>query len=146
MEERAKHSARPQKTAGEGIIAGRNAVGEAFRAQREIDSIYIQRGERKGSVAKLVAIARDRGIPVKEADSRKLEELAGGENHQGIVAVAAAASYATVEEILQRAEGEPPFLVLADRVEDPQTWGPLSAPPRRQAPTGSSSPSATAPA
>ena len=123
MEERAKHSARPQKTAGEGIIAGRNAVGEAFRAQREIDSIYIQRGERKGSVAKLAAIARDRGIPVKEADSRKLEELAGGENHQGIVAVAAAASYATVEEILQRAEGEPPFLVLADRVEDPHNLG-----------------------
>lgn len=123
MEQRAKGPSRPGTPADENIIAGRNAVGEALRAQREIDSLYIQKGELRGSVNKLVAIARDRGIPVKEADGRKLADLAGGENHQGIVAVAAAASYATVEEILQRAGDEPPFLVLADRVEDPHNLG-----------------------
>ena len=112
-----------RRPAGENIIAGRNAVGEALRGAREIDSLYIQRGDLKGSATKLVAIARERGIPVKEADVRKLDELAGGENHQGVVAVAAAAAYVSVEEILRRAGEEPPFLVLADRVEDPHNLG-----------------------
>ena len=106
----------------ENVVAGRNAVAELLRSGREIDSLYIQKGELKGSVVSLVAKARQQGIPVKEADSRKLDFMCGGVNHQGIVAVAAAWSYAELSDILEAA-GESPFLVVCDHLEDPHNLG-----------------------
>lgn len=45
--------------------------------------------------------------------------------HQGVIAIAAAYEYSTVEEILQRAreKGEDPFLILLDNIEDPHNLG-----------------------
>ncbi|MBQ8917302.1 MAG: 23S rRNA (guanosine(2251)-2'-O)-methyltransferase RlmB, partial [Oscillospiraceae bacterium] len=106
----------------ENVVAGRNAVAELLRSGREIDSLYIQKGELKGSVVSLVAKTRQQGIPVKEADSRKLDFMCGGVNHQGIVAVAAAWSYAELSDILEAA-GESPFLVVCDHLEDPHNLG-----------------------
>ena len=73
---------------GEDLVAGRNAVAEALRAGRPLDSVLIARGERSGSLVALAAKCRERGIPVKEVDPRKLDALCGP-NHQGIAAVAA---------------------------------------------------------
>ena len=106
----------------ENVVAGRNAVSELLRSGREIDSIYIQKGELRGSAVSLVAKARQRGIPVKEADSRKLDAMCGGQAHQGILAVAAAWEYARLEDILASA-GPNPFLVVADHIEDPHNLG-----------------------
>lgn len=110
---------------GGNIIAGRNAVQEALRAGRAIDSLYIQRGERNGAVLALVAKAKEAGAAIKEADVKKLDHLCPGENHQGVVAVAAAKEYASVEDILAlaQARGEPPFLVVCDGLEDPHNLG-----------------------
>ncbi len=107
------------------IIAGRNAVSEALRAGRAIDSLYIQRGEKNGAVLALVARAKDAGAAIKEADAKKLDYMCPGENHQGVVAVAAAKEYASVGDILALAEarGEPPFLVVCDGLEDPHNLG-----------------------
>lgn len=116
MEERQK----PNRD--ENVVAGRNAVAELLRSGREIDSLYIQKGELKGSAVSLVAKARQLGIPVKEADSRKLDFMCGGVNHQGIVAVAAARSYTELADILAQA-GEAPFLVVCDHLEDPHNLG-----------------------
>ena len=120
MEEQTKKGQR-----GEGIIAGRNAVQEALRSGRSIDSIYVLRGTRTGSVVPLIAQAKKLGIPVKEVDSRKLDFLCGHANHQGIVASAAVKEYAAVEDIFALAEsrGEPPFILLADELEDPHNLG-----------------------
>lgn len=107
----------------EGIVAGRNAVIEVLRSGREVDSIYIQKGERTGSVNRIVAMARDGQIPVKEADTRKLDSLSGGENHQGVVAVCAAKEYSTLEDILAAAGDQPPFIIIADHIEDPHNLG-----------------------
>ena len=103
-----------QEPRGADIIAGRNAVSEALRAGRTIDSLYIQRGERSGALSALVAKAKAAGAAIKEADPRKLDHLCGGANHQGVVAVAAVKEYATVEDLFQLAQerGEPPFLSL----------------------------------
>lgn len=105
-------------------IVGRNAVSEALRAGRTIDHILVARGERSGSLPVLLAKAREQGIPVKEVDSRKLDVLCGP-HHQGIAAAAACQEYATLEELLLRAEerGEPPFLVVCDELEDPHNLG-----------------------
>ena len=85
----------------EDYIAGRNAVNEALRSGRAIDKILIAKGERSGSINVIIAQCRERGIPVKEVDFRKLESLAGP-HHQGIAAVAACKEYATVDDLLRQ--------------------------------------------
>ena len=109
----------------ENIIAGRNAVSEALRAGRAIDSLYISRGEASGPVLALVAKAKEAGAAVKEVDIQKLNHLCPGEHQQGVVAVAAVKEYARVEDLLAlaRKRGEPPFLVICDGLEDPHNLG-----------------------
>lgn len=108
----------------EDIIAGRNAVSEALRADRVLDSVLIARGERGGSLQVLAAKCRDKGIPVKEVDIRRLDAIAGP-HHQGIAAVAACKEYATLDDLFALAEerGEPPFFVVCDELEDPHNLG-----------------------
>ncbi|MDD5952866.1 MAG: 23S rRNA (guanosine(2251)-2'-O)-methyltransferase RlmB [Oscillospiraceae bacterium] len=107
------------------VIAGRNAVQEALRSGRTIDSLYVTRGTHTGSLVSLIAQAKKKGIAIKEADSRKLDFLCGNANHQGVVAIAAVKEYATVEDIFALAEqrGEAPFILLADELEDPHNLG-----------------------
>ncbi len=108
-----------------GAIAGRNAVSEALKAGRPIDSLYVQKGEKSGTLLALIARAKERGIAVKETDPRKLRYLCGGEAHQGVVAMAAVKGYASLDEVfaLAQARGEPPFLVVCDELEDPHNLG-----------------------
>ncbi len=114
-----------KKQRGEGVIAGRNAVNEALRSGRAIDSLYVARGEHTGSLSALIAKAKKMGISIKEADGRKLDFLCGNANHQGVVAVAAVKEYAAVDDIFRLAEerSEPPFIIIADGLEDPHNLG-----------------------
>lgn len=106
-------------------IAGRNAVRELLSSGRDIDKIYVAKGDRDGSILALIGQARERGIPLLPADRTRLEQLCGHSGHQGIVAMAAQRNYCTVEELLQHAaeKGEFPLLVLADGIEDPHNLG-----------------------
>ena len=108
----------------EGAIGGRNAVKELLSGGRDIDKIYIQRGEREGSVKQLIAKALERKIPIIEVEKSKLDLLFQGA-HQGIVAMAAENNYSTVEQILEYANsrGERPFVVICDGIEDPHNLG-----------------------
>lgn len=111
---------------GDDIIAGRNAVNEALRSGRTIDSLYVVRGAaHSGSLSSLIAKAKDRDIAIKEADSKKLDFMCGNANHQGVVAVAAVKEYATIDDIFQLAKerNEPPFIIVADELEDPHNLG-----------------------
>ena len=100
------------------VIAGRNAVTEALKAGRPIDSILVRRGEKNGSVSSILRMAKQAGIPVKEVDSRKLDGMCGGENHQGIIAMAAVHAFSEVEDIFALAESrnEPPFILVCDEI------------------------------
>ena len=123
---REKRSApREQGPRGADLIAGRNAIAEALRAGRAIDSLYVQRGERGGALQALVKKAKEAGAAIKEADPKKLDYLCGGANHQGVVAVAAVKEYATVEDLFRRAQekDEPPFFIVCDELEDPHNLG-----------------------
>lgn len=110
---------------GEDIIAGRNAVSEALKAGRTIDTLYITRGNHSGPLSVLIAKAKKAGAVIKEADSRKLDSLCGNANHQGVVAVAAVKEFAQMEDIfaLAKERGEAPFLILCDELEDPHNLG-----------------------
>lgn len=107
------------------VIAGRNPVSEALRSGRAIESILVARGNRNGAVSVILAKAKEKGIVIKEVDSKKLDYMSGTQVHQGIVAVAAVKDYCTVEEILQTAKerGEDPFIIILDELEDPHNLG-----------------------
>ena len=106
-------------------IAGRNPVLEALKSGREIDKIFIKKGQPDGSLRPLVKKARDRGIIISEVDKKKLDELSGGENHQGVVAFVSEIKYKTIDDILKIAEdrGESPFVIILDRITDPHNIG-----------------------
>lgn len=107
------------------IIFGRNSVSEAIKAERPLDSILVARGERTGSIPKILADAKKSDVPVKEVDRKKLDFMCGHGNHQGIVAVGAVKAYSTVDDIFARAEekGEAPFIIVCDEIEDPHNLG-----------------------
>ena len=109
----------------QGLIIGRNAVAEALKSGRAIDSLLVAKGEIGGSVGKIIAQCRERGIVVKETDSRKLDKLCSGENHQGVAAWAAVHEYSTLEDILEKAKAknEAPFVIICDEIEDPHNLG-----------------------
>lgn len=108
-----------------GAVIGRNAVRELLKAERPIDKILVQKGERTGSITVLVAQAIARKIPVIEVERQKLDNLSGYVPHQGIIAMAAEKEYCTVADILAVAEarGEAPLIVICDGVTDPYNLG-----------------------
>ncbi|MBR5011723.1 MAG: 23S rRNA (guanosine(2251)-2'-O)-methyltransferase RlmB [Clostridia bacterium] len=128
MQNKANFKRKPivrETVAAEGAVVGRNALRELLASGRDIDKIFVLRGEREGSITLLVAKAIERGIPVVEVERAKLDALSGGGNHQGVVALAAQKEYSTIEEILEIAasRGESPFVVILDGVEDPHNLG-----------------------
>ena len=124
-----KGAERPERDTevSEGLVIGRNAVRELLKSGRAVDKIYVQRGEREGSIVVLVAEAVERHIPIIEADRAKLDKMTGFAVHQGIVALAAEKEYCSVEDILAIAEerGEKPFIIIADGITDPHNLGAL---------------------
>ncbi|HUC91423.1 MAG TPA: 23S rRNA (guanosine(2251)-2'-O)-methyltransferase RlmB [Paenibacillus sp.] len=106
-------------------IAGKHPVMEALRAGRQINKIWIAEGAQRGLTQPIYAEAKRPGIIVQSADKRKLDQLAQGVPHQGVVAQAAAYRYFEVDELIAAAEakGEEPFLLLLDEIEDPHNLG-----------------------
>ena len=113
--------------APEGMVVGRNAVRELLKSGRTVDKLYVQRGEREGSIVVLVAEAIERKIPVIETDRAKLDKMTDFAVHQGVVAMAAEKEYCSVEDILAIAadRGEKPFIIIADGITDPHNLGAL---------------------
>lgn len=109
------------------IIAGRNAVLEALKSNRNIDTIHIANADMQGSINKIKAIAKDSGIVVKVTTNQKLDFLSEGATHQGVVAICSCAEYVTVEDILNisKQKNLPPFIIIADEIEDPHNLGAL---------------------
>ena len=113
------------------LLIGRNAVREAVKSGRSIDRILVN-SEQDGSLRKIVNLARDSKLVIREVDRKKLDELCmpfghGGKtaNHQGIVAYAAGMEYCSISDILKAAKerGEEPFVIVLDGVEDPHNLG-----------------------
>mgnify|MGYP003306411178 CR=1 FL=1 len=105
------------------LLVGRNPIREALRAGRDIEKLLVARGELIGSAREIVAMAKDAKIIVQEVDRVRLDQM--GPNHQGLIAVASAYGYKTVEDMLALAKerGEDPLLVILDGVTDPHNLG-----------------------
>ncbi|RJG19230.1 23S rRNA (guanosine(2251)-2'-O)-methyltransferase RlmB [Paenibacillus thiaminolyticus] len=109
----------------EEYIAGKHSVTEALRSGRTIHKIWIADNAQKHLTQPIIAEAKKAGVIVQTADKRKLDQMAEGVQHQGVVAQAAAYGYVEVDDILARAEakGETPFLLILDEIEDPHNLG-----------------------
>ncbi len=107
------------------LVIGRNAVKEALKAGRPADSLLIQRGDLSGSIKPIIAECKEKGIIVKEVDQKKLDFMCGHAHHQGVIMIAAAHEYSTVEDILRKAQekNEAPFVIICDSLEDPHNLG-----------------------
>ena len=116
---------RIQAELDENVIIGRNAVRELLLGGRDVDKLYVTSGEKEGSINQLLGIAAERGIPITECDRIRLDSMAKGGRHQGVIAIAAERNYSSIDEILNYAQsrGESPFVVICDGVEDPHNLG-----------------------
>lgn len=109
----------------ENVVVGRNPVMECLRAGKTVEKILVAKGEREGSILKVIAMAREKGIPIQDADRARLDALSGVAAHQGVLAFVTPFEYCEVADILAEAEakGEPAKIVLLDGVTDPHNVG-----------------------
>lgn len=106
-------------------IIGRNPVLEAIRSGRTIDKILVKKGKYEGSIVPIIKKAKEAKIIIQEVDRAKLDMIAEGENHQGIIAYVSDYEYVEVKDILSRAadKGEAPFVIICDKITDPHNLG-----------------------
>ncbi|WP_026478116.1 23S rRNA (guanosine(2251)-2'-O)-methyltransferase RlmB [Alkaliphilus transvaalensis] len=106
-------------------LEGRNPVLEGLKSGREIDKIFVAKGAAEGSIKKIIALAKDRKIPVQQVERQKLNEISESDNHQGVIAMVAAHEYSTVEDILEAAQkkGKDAFILILDEIMDPHNLG-----------------------
>ena len=106
-------------------IEGRNSVLELLESGKDINKIFVTRGEKHGSINKILAIAKERRIIVVEKDKKQMDEMAQEENYQGVIAIVPPFEYVEVEDILNIAKekNEDPFVLILDGIEDPHNLG-----------------------
>ena len=106
-------------------VEGRNSVIELLESGKDINKIYITRGEKHGSINKIIAKAKERKIIIVEKDKRQMQEMAQTENYQGVIAIVPPYEYCEIEDILEEAKKrkEDPFVLILDGIEDPHNLG-----------------------
>lgn len=106
-------------------IEGRNAVLELLESGKDINKIFITKGERHGSINKIIRIAKENKVILVEREKRQMEEMSQTQNYQGVIALVPPYEYCEVEDILQEAKqrGEEPFVLILDGIQDPHNLG-----------------------
>lgn len=106
-------------------IEGRNSVIELLESGRDINKIYITKGEKHGSINKIIALAKERKIIIVEVERSKINQMAETQNNQGVIAIVPPFDYCEVEDILNLAKEkkELPFIIILDGIEDPHNLG-----------------------
>ena len=109
----------------EGQLEGRNAITEALKSGRTIDKVFVAQGDTDKSLQRLAAQAKEAGAVVVPVDRRKLDAMSTTRAHQGIIALAAAHEYVTIDDILEEAaaRNEAPLIVICDELSDPHNLG-----------------------
>ena len=106
-------------------VEGRNSVLELLESDRDINKILIAKGEKHGSINKIIAMAKERKIVIAEVERQKLNAISENNNHQGVIAIVPPFNYVEVEDILNEAKikNEDPFILILDGIEDPHNLG-----------------------
>lgn len=120
-----KNNVKKEEKSYDDQVEGRNSVLELLENGRDINKIYVSAGEKHGSINKILAIARERRVIVKEIEKQKMNQMAQSDNHQGIIAIVPPFEYCEVEDILEAAKEkkEDPLILILDGIEDPHNLG-----------------------
>ena len=107
------------------VIEGRNAVIEAYRAGKTIDKLFVLEHCKEGSMNTVIREAKKYDTIINYVKKERLDQMSETGKHQGVIAYAAAYDYASVDDILEKAEqkGEAPFIIILDDIEDPHNLG-----------------------
>ena len=106
-------------------VEGRNSVLELLESGKDINKIFVTRGEKHGSINKILAIAKERKIIIVEKDKKQMDEMAQEDNYQGVIAIVPPFEYVEIEDIINTAKerNEDPFVLILDGIEDPHNLG-----------------------
>ena len=106
-------------------VEGRNAVLELLESDRDINKIFISDGEKHGSINKIIALAKEKKVIIKEVSKAKLNQMSQTENNQGVIAIVPPFNYCEIEDVLDLAKdrNEKPFVLILDGIEDPHNLG-----------------------
>ena len=106
-------------------VEGRNAVLELLESQKDINKLFIESGEKHGSINKIIAKAKEKKVIIIEKDKKQMKEMARTENYQGVIAIVPPFEYCEVEDIIEEAKSknEDPFILILDGIEDPHNLG-----------------------
>lgn len=102
-------------------IQGRNAVFELLKTGKTIDKILLEKNP-QGSLNKIFAEARSKGIRVQFVDKKVLDKESPDGRHQGVIAFSTDYKYASIDDILG-ATAENGLIILCDGVEDVHNLG-----------------------
>lgn len=107
------------------VIEGRNAVIEAYRAGKTVDKLFVLEHCKEGSMNTVLREAKKNDTVIHYVKRERLDQMSETGKHQGVIAYIAAYDYASVDDILKKAEekGESPFIILLDDIEDPHNLG-----------------------
>ena len=106
-------------------VEGRNSVIELLESGKDINKIFITRGEKHGSINKIISMAKQRKIIIVEKDKKQMDSMAKIQNYQGVIAQVPPFEYCEIEDILEyaKSKNEDPFLLILDGIEDPHNLG-----------------------
>ena len=109
----------------ENQIEGRNSVIELLKSGKDINKLFVQRGEKHGSILEIIKLAKNNKVIITEIDKAKLDKMSQTHNHQGVIAIIPPYEYCEVDDILENAKqkNEDPFILILDQIEDPHNLG-----------------------
>lgn len=108
------------------IIYGLNPVTEALRGSRQIYELFVSGTGSDKRLEKLLKLAAERKVPVRQRDKGDLTRLCGTEHHQGIALKVEPFPYADLDDVLESLNGTSNALILVlDSVQDPHNLGAL---------------------
>lgn len=107
------------------LIYGRKPVLEALKSGETIEKMYLQKGERKGSIIEIEKKAKQMGLLVQFCDREKLDQMTEGGNHQGVCVLRTEIEYKSLDDLfaIAASRGEKPFFLLLDKITDPHNYG-----------------------
>ncbi|MDK9725427.1 MAG: 23S rRNA (guanosine(2251)-2'-O)-methyltransferase RlmB [Sterolibacteriaceae bacterium MAG5] len=106
------------------LIHGFHAILAKLRhSADDVKEIYLAEGRQDGRVRDLLKAAENAGVRVMPVDTARLDGMAGGQRHQGVVAkVSAVQRHVTLDDVLDTLT-EPALLLVLDGVTDPHNLG-----------------------
>lgn len=110
---------------GHELIAGRNPVAEAVRANVPIERVFVLDNVKDDRVEEVIRLATHMGAPVFEVTRRDLDVATDGAVHQGVAVEVRGYEYFRVEDLIVGSFQKvgTPLLVALDQVTDPHNLG-----------------------